>query len=207
MGPVVIGVAGGSGAGKTTIVRGLVRALGEPDVAVIEHDSYYRDQSHLPLEDRRSLNYDHPGAFETPLLIEHLRELRRGRAIEVPTYDFTTHTRAPGTRQVRPARIVIVEGILVLAEEALCRQMDLKVYIDAGADVRLIRRLQRDMVERGRSLDSVLEQYLSTVRPMHLQFVEPCKGRADVVVSGEVDSAASIAALAARIEELVAERR
>lgn len=180
--PIILGVAGGSGAGKTTVVREIIRALGEDRVTVIHHDAYYRDQSHLAAEERKEINYDHPDALETSLLVEHLRTLREGSPVEVPTYDFTEHTRRPETRRKLPRSVVIVDGILILVDRELRELMDIKVFVDTDDDLRLIRRLQRDLDERGRSLQSVIDQYLTTVKPMHLEFVEPSKRYADIII-------------------------
>ncbi|HLA65924.1 MAG TPA: uridine kinase [Acidimicrobiia bacterium] len=181
-GPLIIGLGGGSGSGKTTIAESIVDAIGSDSVALIQHDAYYRDQTRLPLEERAKVNYDHPDSLETELLIGHLRELLAGRAIERPVYDFTVHNRAPETVRVEPCRAVLVEGILVLYEPELRDLMDLKVYVDTDADLRLARRWERDITERGRSFASVRDQYLQTVRPMHMQFVEPSKRYADIVI-------------------------
>ena len=180
--PLLIGVAGGSGSGKTTVVRRIVRALGEDQVVVVHHDSYYRDASHLPMEERVQINYDHPESLETELLIEHLQALLRGEPVDVPVYDFSAHARLDESRRVLPRPVVIVDGILILWDRKLRDLMDVKLFVDADADVRLGRRLQRDMDERGRSPDSVLTQYMDTVRPMHLEFVEPSKRYADVII-------------------------
>jgi len=179
--PTIIGVAGGSGSGKTTVVREIVRALGPTNVTVIHHDSYYRDDPQQRAPDG-SINFDHPDALESELLAEHLRSLARGVAVDVPVYDFRTHRRQPQTERVAPAPAIIVDGLLIFAEPALRELMDIKVFVDADADQRLMRRLQRDIKERGRDLDSVLEQYRTTVRPMHLEFVEPSKRWADVII-------------------------
>jgi uridine kinase len=180
--PLVIGIGGGSGSGKTTIARSIVEAIGPERVALIQHDAYYHDQTDLPMEERVKVNYDHPDSFETTLLVEHLRELRAGRAIERPIYDFTVYNRSGQTVRVEPKPVVIVEGILVLYEADLRDLMDLKIYVDTDPDLRILRRLERDLKERGRSFDSVHDQYLATVRPMHLQFVEPSKRYADIVI-------------------------
>jgi uridine kinase len=180
--PVILGVAGGSGSGKTTVVREIVRGLGRRQVAVIHHDSYYRDNSHLPPDELVRINYDHPDALETPLLIEHLAALLQGAAAEVPIYDFTAHARLAETERVTARKVIIVDGILILWHRELRELMDIKVFVDTDSDLRLMRRLSRDLHERGRSVDSVLEQYLRTVRPMHLEFVEPSKRYADVIV-------------------------
>ncbi len=182
MKPLILGVAGGSGSGKTTVVREIVNALGPDQVAVIHHDSYYRDMSHLPLEERAAINYDHPDSLESGLLVGHLQRLRHGQAVEVPIYDFTAHNRRPERQQVRPSRIVIVDGLLILWDAALRALMDIKVFVDTDSDMRFIRRLLRDIRERGRSAESVIRQYTETVRPMHLEFVEPSKRYADVII-------------------------
>ena len=180
--PIVIGVAGGSGSGKTTVVREIVRGLGRGQVTVIHHDSYYRDTGDMPLEERARINYDHPDSLETPLLVEHLHALMRGQPVDVPLYDFSNHARQPETGVALPRKVIIVDGILILWAKELRDLMDIKVFVDADADIRFIRRLRRDMAERGRSAESVVEQYVKTVRPMHLEFVEPSKRYADVIV-------------------------
>lgn len=180
--PVVIGVAGGSGSGKTTIAEAVVAAAGSDLVSLINHDAYYRSDERLSFEQRAAINYDHPDAFETEMLVEHLRLLRGGEAVAVPVYDFATHLRTAETVKVEPGAVVIVEGILVLVEVELRRLMDLKIYIDTDPDLRVLRRMQRDILERGRTMDSVMAQYLETVRPMHHQFVEPSKRYADIIV-------------------------
>jgi uridine kinase len=181
-GSVVIGVAGGSGSGKTTVVRRIVESLGDDAVTLLEHDCYYRDHSELRLEERAALNYDHPDSLETDLLVEHLKALRRGEAVEVPLYDFARYTRRPSSQAALPRRAIIVEGILIFTDAALREQMDVKVFVDADADTRFIRRLRRDVAERGRTMESVIEQYLNTVKPMHLEFVEPSKRYADIII-------------------------
>jgi uridine kinase len=181
-GPLVIGVAGGSGSGKTTITTAIVEQIGRDQVALVEHDSYYREYGSLPLEERAKVNFDHPDSLETELLIEHLRMLIDGRSIEKPVYDFKTHRRLPQTVTVHPKPTVVVDGILVFTEKELRDLMDLKIYVDTDSDLRILRRLQRDIEERQRTLDSVISQYLSTVRPMHLQFVEPSKRYADIII-------------------------
>ena len=182
MTPLVIGVAGGSGSGKTTVVRRILEALGDARVPVLEHDRYYRDRNDLRLEERAALNYDHPDSLETDLLVRHLHELRAGRAVELPTYDFARHARQSATVPVSPRKAIIVEGILIFADAALRDLMDVKVFVDADDDTRFIRRLQRDISERGRTVASVIEQYLGTVKPMHLEFVEPSKRYADIII-------------------------
>ncbi len=179
---LVLGIAGGTGSGKTTVVDAIVEALAGEPVAFLEHDAYYRDLQELDFEERAAQNFDHPDAFETGLMVEHIHQLRRGVAIEKPVYDYASHLRTAQTTRVEPASVLVVDGILVLAEERLRDAMDLKIFVDTDADVRLVRRIQRDIKERGRSPDSVLEQYMTTVRPMHLQFVEPSKRYADIII-------------------------
>lgn len=182
MHPVIIGVAGGSGSGKTTVVREIIRNIGKQQVTVIHHDSYYREVAHLSFEERTRINYDHPDSLETALLVAHLHMLRAGQAVEVPVYDFAQHNRATETETAEPRKVIIVDGLLVLWDAELRKMMDIKVFVDTDADVRFIRRLKRDIDERGRSAASVIEQYTSTVRPMHLEFVEPSKRYADIIL-------------------------
>ena len=180
--PFVIGVAGGTGSGKTTVVKRIMDALGETDVTVLAHDRYYRDHPDLRLEERGGLNYDHPNSLDTDLLVGHVRALREGRTAELPVYDFTRHVRRPETMPVQPGSAIIVEGILIFADRELRSLMDVKVFVDTDSDIRFIRRLQRDIAERGRTVPSVIEQYLATVKPMHEEFVEPSKRYADLIV-------------------------
>jgi uridine kinase len=182
MTPFVVGVAGGSGSGKTTVVRRILETLGPAQVALVEQDAYYRDGSHLPFAERLGRNYDHPDSIDEALLGEHVRALRAGRPVEIPCYDFVHHVRLPETRRVPPRPCVVVEGILVLASEPLRELLDLRIFVETDADVRLIRRLQRDVAERGRSPESVLAQWEATVRPMHLQFAEPSKRHAHLIL-------------------------
>ncbi|OQS42123.1 uridine kinase [Chromobacterium haemolyticum] len=180
--PFIIGVAGGSGSGKTTVTNQVLETIGSEMAAVIIQDFYYRDQSHLTFEQRLATNYDHPQAFDWPLLIEHIDDLRNGRAIEMPVYDFANHTRAEETITLQPAPVIVIEGLFPLYDAALRDMMSLKIFVDTDSDVRFIRRLKRDITERGRTTDSVIEQYLTTVRPMHNQFIEPTKRFADVIL-------------------------
>ena len=182
MSSFVIGVAGGSGSGKTTVVRRIVDSLGPDQVTLLDHDRYYRDRNDLRLEERAALNYDHPDALETDLLVRHVRELKSGRPVDVPQYDFTRHARLSETETFQPRRALIVEGILVFTDAALRDLMDIKVFVDTDSDTRFIRRLQRDVAQRGRTMDSVIDQYQHTVKPMHLEFVEPSKRYADVII-------------------------
>lgn len=200
---LIIGVAGGTASGKTTVVQAILDRVGRERIAHIQHDSYYKDLSHLPLEERRKFNFDHPDALDTPLLIQHLQELRQGHSVEVPEYDFATYCRLPRTRTVHPCPVVIVEGILILAEPALRELIDLKIYVDTDADLRLIRRITRDIAERGRTIESVIEQYLATVRPMHLEFVEPSKRYADVIIPLGGHNVAALELVTARILTLL----
>lgn len=203
MRPIVIAVAGGTGSGKTTVANQVLRRVGARHIAYIPHDAYYRDLVHLPPALRAQANFDHPDALETDLLVVHLKELRAGRAVEIPVYDFTTHTRCERTRPVESAPIVIVEGILVLAEPELREQCDAKLFVDTDADVRFIRRLRRDIEERGRDVGSVCDQYLTTVRPMHLEFVEPSKRHADVIIPEGGFNEVAVDMVAARIRALL----
>jgi uridine kinase len=178
--PLLIGIGGGSGSGKTTIAAAVAESL--PGVRLIQHDAYYRHRPHLSFEERSRVNYDHPDSLETELLIDHLQALKVGTAVECPRYDFTAHLRSADTQPITPGPVLIVEGILVLADAALRAQLDLKIYVDTDPDIRLARRLRRDIEERGRSITSVLDQYFQSVRPMHLEFVEPSKRYADLII-------------------------
>jgi uridine kinase len=203
--PIVIGVAGGTGSGKTTVASRILDRVGTEHITYIAHDAYYRDLSHLPERLRAQVNFDHPDALETELLVEHLKKLRDGEPIEMPMYDFTTHTRTDRTQRVEVAPVIIVEGILVFVEPELRELFDVKIYIDTDADVRFIRRLRRDIEDRGRSVQSVCEQYLSTVRPMHLEFVEPSKRYADVIIPEGGFNEVAVEMVAARLKGMLAE--
>lgn len=202
--PVVVGVAGGTGSGKTTVIQRILDRVGFDRIAYLPHDAYYKDASHLPPAERAHLNFDHPNALDNALLIEHIRTLLAGRPVDVPIYDFTTHTRSPQTRRVQPCPVILVEGILVFADEELRRLMDIKIYVETDADIRFIRRLQRDISERGRTVQSVIEQYLSTVRPMHLLFVEPSKRYADIIIPEGGYNEVALEMVISRIEALLA---
>ncbi|MCB0717748.1 MAG: uridine kinase [Bacteroidetes bacterium] len=204
--PVVIGIAGGSGSGKSTVLSTIVRSLGRRDIAILDHDSYYRDLSDLPIAERERFNFDHPDALETPLLTEHVDALRRGFGVQKPVYDFASYRRLDETLPVESRRVIIVEGILVLAEPELVRRMDIKVFVDADADVRLMRRIRRDLTERGRSIESILSQYERSVRPMHLQFVEPSKREADIIIPRGGHNKVAIDLILARIRALLGVR-
>lgn len=200
---VVVGVAGGTASGKTTISEAILDRVGRACVAHIQHDAYYRDLSHLPLEQRRRVNFDHPNSLETELLVAHLDALCRGESIQVPIYDFSTYVRLPETRRVDPLPVVLVEGILVFAEPELRKRLGIKVYVDTDADLRFIRRLRRDLAERQRTVDSVIEQYLNTVRPMHLEFVEPSKRYADVIIPSGGYNPIAIDLVATRVATMI----
>ena len=178
---MAVGIAGGTGSGKTTITRKLVRQLG-PDVSVISYDNYYKAHHDMPFEDRCRLNYDHPDSFDTELFLRDIRALKVGKTVQCPVYDYTIHDRSDDTIPIKPARVIIAEGILIFASPEICNEMDIKIFVDTDADVRIIRRIMRDVRDRGRSLDSVVNQYLTTVKPMHEQFVEPSKRRADIII-------------------------
>lgn len=182
MNSILIGIAGGSGSGKTTLADKLVECFGAGEVSIIRHDNYYRRRDELTYEERTKINYDHPDAFDTELLISHIRALKEKKPVAMPVYDYTQHNRSDKVIIVQPAPVLILEGILIFVEEELCRLMDIKVFVDTDADVRILRRILRDVKDRGRSLDSVITQYLTTVKPMHEQFVEPSKRRADVII-------------------------
>lgn len=180
--PLIIGVGGGSGSGKTTVVNKIVEGIGRDQIVLIEHDSYYRDLSHLPLSERVKQNFDHPASLETELLIRHLNALKKGYKIDIPVYDFVEHTRALESISVAPKKVILIDGILIFSEPNLRERMDIKIFVDTDDDVRLLRRLRRDINERGRDFDGVLNQYELYVRPMHLEFVEPSKRYADIII-------------------------
>jgi uridine kinase len=200
-----MGVAGGSGSGKTTVARRILERIGFDRVAYVPHDAYYHDLSHLPPAERGQLNFDHPDSLDNDLLIVHLQELQVGRAVEIPVYDFKTHSRVAETRHVDPQPVILVEGILIFADKRLRDLMNVKIFVDTDADIRLIRRLQRDISERGRSAESVINQYLRTVRPMHLEFAEPSKRYADVIIPEGGFNEVAIEMVAARLRALIEE--
>jgi len=200
---LLIGVAGGSGSGKTTVSHAILERVGRDRIAYLQHDAYYRDRSALPLAERARINYDHPDSLETDLLIEHLKQLRAGRAIEMPQYDFAQHIRKAETRRVEPRAVILVEGILIFADRALRDLFDIKIFVDTDPDLRFLRRLQRDIAERGRTVESVIAQYLETVRPMHLEFVEPSKRYADVIIPEGGFNTIAIDMVVARINALL----
>ena len=203
MTPFVIGVAGGTGSGKTTVVNAIARKVGEERLAVLPHDSYYRDYVDLPKDVLDGKNFDHPDSLETDLLIRHVRALKTGAPVEAPIYDFRVHRRAPETRRIEPKRVIVVDGILIFAEPELRGLFDVKIFVDTDADVRLIRRIRRDIADRGRTLESVVTQYETTVRPMHLEFVEPSKRWADLIIPEGGENTVALEFLFARLEQLV----
>lgn len=180
--PIVIGVTGGTGSGKTTVTRKIIEEFGDVSLAYIPQDAYYKDQSHLTMDERVLTNYDHPFAFDNDLLSEHIRQLLNGQAVQMPVYDFTQHNRAEETIRVEPKEVIIIEGILIFSDKELRDLMDIKVFVDTDDDIRIIRRIKRDMAERGRSLDSIIDMYTSIVKPMHEQFIEPTKKFADIII-------------------------
>ncbi len=204
--PVIIGIAGGTGSGKTTVALRVQEAAPGKTVQIIHHDSYYRDNSSLSLKDRAKINYDHPSAFETELLVEHLRALKRGETVDVPIYDYASHARLEKTRVVEPADIIFVEGILVLESEVLRDLMDIRLYVGVDADERFIRRLKRDTRDRGRTMESVIEQYMAVVRPMHMQFVNPSKKYAHLIIPRGGHNQVAIDLIAAKIMAIIQQR-
>lgn len=201
--PLVIGIAGGSGSGKTTVAQEILQRVGPDRIAFLQHDAYYKDLSGLPPAQRAEVNFDHPNSLETELLIQHIEQLKRGQPVEVPIYDFATHSRTNRTYTVQPRGVILVEGILIFAEPALRDLCDVKIFVDTDSDIRLIRRLQRDIAERGRTVDMVVKQYLNTVRPMHLEFVEQSKRYADVIIPEGGMNVAALDMVVARIEALL----
>ena len=206
MKPFLIGIAGGTGSGKTTVARRIYDSLRLDSAVFIDHDAYYKELAHLSLEERGAINFDHPDSLDNDLLVEQLEALLARRPIDKPVYDFARHTRAPETIRVHPRDVILVDGILLFAEPRLREMFDLRIFVDTDADVRFIRRLRRDIEERGRTLDSVIEQYLTTVRPMHFEFVEPTKRYADVIIPRGGQNRAGIDVVAARIRERLAEK-
>lgn len=202
--PVIVGVAGGTGSGKTTVVSEILKGLNTSDVVVIQHDSYYRDRSHLKSEERVNINYDHPDALETSLLVQHLKQLLSGEAIEVPKYDFATHTRSSECQRITPCKVIVVEGILILVDPELRKMFNIKVFVDTDADIRFIRRMERDIAERARTRESVVKQYIESVRLMHLEFVEPSKRYADVIVPDGGFNSVAVDMLITKIRSIIA---
>ena len=204
--PLVIGVAGGSGSGKTTISARILEYVGADRIVYLEHDAYYSDLSHLPLEERKRQNFDHPNALDDELFLHQLKQLVAGQAVDQPIYDFAHHTRSLETRRVEPRPVVLIEGILIFTNPELRRMMDIKVFVDTDADIRFIRRLTRDVHERERTVESVISQYVATVRPMHLEFVEPSKRHADVIVPSGGNNTVALGMICSRIEALLVEK-
>lgn len=202
--PVIIGIAGGTGSGKTTVARAIYDRVGSDRIEWISHDSYYRNFDALPPEERAKINFDHPDSLESELLARHLDVLAKGSSVDVPLYDFTTHSRKPETTRVEPRKVIIVEGILVLAEPDLRKRIDIKLFVDTPSDIRFVRRLVRDIQSRGRSLESVVAQYMTTVRPMHEEFVEPSKRFADLIIPEGGENLVAIDAIISRVEHLLA---
>lgn len=200
---IIIGIAGGTGSGKTTVVRRIIESLSENEVAVLPLDSYYKDSSHVPVEERQNINFDHPSAFDWDLLSKHIPMLRKGEAIEQPVYSYLTCTRQKETVHVEPRKVIIIEGILALSDRRLCKQMDLRIFVDADPDERLIRVIQRDVIERGRTAEAVMERYVRVLKPMHLEFIEPAKRIADLIVPQGGHNEKAIEILKMYIERIV----
>ena len=203
--PLIIGIAGGTGSGKTTVARVILERVGAERIAFLPHDAYYRDLKHLPLAERARTNFDHPDSLESELMIRHLEALKTWQPINLPKYDFTRHVRTEQVVRITPRRVIVVEGILIFVEKSLRELFDVKIFVDTDADIRFIRRLQRDIIERGRTVESVIEQYYATVRPMHLDFVEPSKRYADVIIPEGGMNIVALDMVIARIEELLKE--
>ncbi|MGV8025114.1 MAG: uridine kinase [Anaerolineaceae bacterium] len=201
--PIIIGIAGGTGSGKTTVANVILDAVGRHRIAYLPHDAYYRDLTDLPPVQKAEVNFDHPNSLETGLMIEHVKELKAGRSVDIPVYDFSTHSRTAKTIRVEPQRVIIVEGILIFAEKKLRELFDMKLFVDTDPDIRFIRRLQRDIAERGRTMSTVINQYLGTVRPMHLEFVDPSKRYADVIIPEGGLNQVAMDMVIARIEALL----
>ena len=201
MSTILIGIAGGTGSGKTTLADKLVDSFGRDEVSILRHDNYYKRHDEMTYDERALLNYDHPDAFDTELLCEHIKMLKNGQAIEMPVYDYTVHNRSSEVIVVNPAPVIVLEGILIFAEPSLCELMDIKVFVDTDADVRILRRILRDVKERERSLDSVISQYLTTVKPMHEQFVEPSKRRADIIIPEGGENIVALQMLIERVKK------
>ena len=203
-GPVIIGISGGTGSGKTTVARSIYARVGRDRIEWISHDSYYRNFADLDPEERHRINFDHPDSLESDLLVSHLDQLLSNEAVEIPIYDFASHTRSSQTQRVEPRKVIIVEGILVLAEKEVRKRIDIKLFVDTPADIRFLRRLKRDIEVRGRSVDSVVNQYLKTVRPMHEEFVEPSKRYADLIIPEGGENQVALDAIISRVEHLLA---
>ena len=205
MSTILIGIAGGTGSGKTTLADKVVDSFRDHEVSILRHDNYYKRHDDMCYEERTKLNYDHPDAFDTDLLCEHIRLLEEGKEIQMPVYDYSVHNRSNETILVKPAPVIVLEGILIFAEPELCKLMDIKVFVDTDADVRILRRISRDVKERARSLDSVISQYLTTVKPMHEQFVEPSKRRADIIIPEGGENVVALEMLIERVRKHLSE--
>jgi len=201
--PLVIAIAGGSGSGKTTVANAILQRVGQERIAFLPHDAYYRDLSSLPPVQRAQVNFDHPNSLETELLVQHIQQLKAWQPVYLPVYDFTHHMRTAQTIRVEPKRVIMVEGILIFSEAELRSMFDVKIFVDTDADIRFIRRLQRDIAERGRTMESVVQQYMQTVRPMHLEFVEPSKRYADIIIPEGGQNVVALDMVIARIESLL----
>lgn len=201
--PLIIGIAGGTGSGKTTVASVILERVGAQHIAILPHDAYYKDLGSLPLTQRSQINFDHPDSLDTPLLIRHIQQLKRLQPVNLPVYDFKTHSRTANTVRIEPMPVIIVEGILIFAEPALRELFDVKIFVDTDPDIRFIRRVQRDISERGRTIESVIQQYLNTVRPMHLEFVEPSKRYADVIIPEGGLNTVAMDMVVARVEALL----
>lgn len=202
--PIVFGVAGGTASGKTTMARHILDRVGAGRIAYLPHDAYYRDMSHLPFEERAKMNYDHPDSLETELLVEHIKMLRDGKSVELPIYDFAEYIRTSETKTIEPAPVILVDGILILSEPALREIMDIKVFVDTDADIRILRRIERDTQERGRTLESVIRQYFTTVRPMDQEFVQPSRRHADIIIPGDHPNPVAIEMVLSRFRHIPA---
>ncbi|QIB26481.1 uridine kinase [Caloranaerobacter azorensis] len=205
--PILIGITGGTGSGKSTVAQEIFNSLPEKNIVIIEQDSYYKDQSHLTFEERIKTNYDHPLAFDNDLLIKHLKDLLEGKPIEKPIYDFEAHNRKKETVRVEPKDIIILEGILILDDERIRNLLDIKIFVDTDADIRIIRRITRDIKERGRTLESVIEQYLTTVRPAHMQFIEPSKKYADIIIPEGGYNKVAIDLMVTKIKSIIMQKQ
>lgn len=201
--PIIIGLAGGTGSGKTTVATVILERVGAQHLALLPHDAYYKDEDELSVDQRGQINFDHPNSLDTSLLVEHIQRLKNGQPIDLPVYDFKTNSRTAETIRIDPMPVIVVEGILIFAEPVLCRLFDMRIFVDTDADIRFIRRLQRDISERGRTIQSVIEQYVSTVRPMHLEFVEPSKRYADIIIPEGGLNTVAMDMVVARIQTLL----
>lgn len=202
--PVIVGIAGGSASGKSTLAKAIIEKVGEEHISLIGHDNYYKNLCHLSIEERAKVNFDHPDSLDTDLLVQHIRDLKDGKGIEIPSYDFATHSRRPSTIAIAPRKIILVDGILIFSESELTKLMDMKIFVDTDDDIRLIRRIRRDTIERGRDVNSIIDQYVQTVRPMHELYVEPSKRKADIIVpAGQGIQPAALEMCVSRLREII----